>query len=184
MPLGLNAATLTDHTGSHFHVLAGRMRPGVTVDQVTQELARIARDLAEELPLTHADWSAHALPLRQVLAGQTRVLTALLLSFVFVLFALACINVANLSLARITQRRLEIATRLALGASRRSIVARQAVEGSLLGAGGGLVGIILGWFGPPPLLALIPNAPRLLSFVGLDWRVAIFVAGLSVLKVW
>ena len=181
VPLGLNAATLSDRTGTHFHILAGRMRTGVTVDRVTEDLALIARDLAVEMPVSHADWGAHALPLRQVLGGPTRVLTALLLSFVLVLFALACINVANLSLARITQRRLEIATRLALGATRRSIVARQAVEGALIGAGGGLVGMALCWLGTPPLMAMIPSAPRLLSSVKLDWRVAMFIAGLSVL---
>jgi putative ABC transport system permease protein len=179
-PLGLSDATQTDSTGTRIHLMAGRMRPGVTVQQVSDDVARIARDLAVELPKTHRGWGARALPVRENIGGSTRTLTALLFAFVLVLFALACTNVANLSLARMAQRRAEISTRLALGAAPGSLVARQLAEGALLGLGGGIVGVALTAGALRPLLALVPDLPPLLASVHIDWRVCLFVALLSI----
>ena len=179
-PLGLSAATQTDSTGTRIHLMAGRMRGGVTVQQVSDDVARIARDMEVELPKTSRGWGARALPLRENIGGSTRTLTALLFAFVVVLFALACTNVANLSLARMAQRRTEISTRLALGAAPTSLVARQLAEGALLGLGGGAVGVALTAGALRPLIAVVPDLPPLLSSVQLDWRVSVFVAVLSI----
>jgi putative ABC transport system permease protein len=168
VPLGLSDATQTDSTGTRIHLMAGRMRASVTVQQVSDDLARIAKDLEVELPRTHRGWGARALPLRHNIGGSTRTLTALLFAFVTVLFVLACTNVTNLSLARMAQRRTEISTRLALGAAPRSLVARQLAEGALLGLGGGLVGVALTTGAMRPLLALVADVPPLLASVRVD----------------
>jgi predicted permease len=179
VPLGLHPATVAVRTGTRFHLLAGRLRPGVTVAQAGDDLARIARQLERELPTSHHGWGTRAVPLRQAIGGDTRATTVMLVACVALLLVLAGTNVAHLSLARLLQRRAELSSRLALGAPPASLVWRQVVEGALLGAAGGAVGAALCAVALGPLLALVPDAPPLLARARLDGRVALVVALLS-----
>src|SRR6185369_3468049 len=120
-------------------------------------------------------------PMQEQLVGQTRpTLIALLVAVAFVLL-IACANVANLLLARVTGRRKEIAIRTALGASRSQLIRQFLVESCLLSLFAGLVGIVIAKIGLTSLVAwAAPFLPRAAE-VSLDWRVIIFSLVLATL---
>jgi predicted permease len=110
-------------------------------------------------------------PLQESLVGDTR--PALLLMLVAVAFVLliACANVANLLMARATWRRKEFNVRAALGGTRRRLIQQLLIENVILGVLGGVVGLILSWFGLTLLLAISPTEVPRLDEVHLDLRV-------------
>lgn len=139
----------------------GRLRPTVTQSQAQAQLSALAERLASVHPKTNKGVPLTLVSLRDRLVGDVR--TALLVAFgsVGCLLFIACANVANLSLARMTARTQELAVRAALGAGRWRI-ARQLVTESLLIAGcGGLLGVLLARWGLAALPGLIADrVPR------------------------
>ena len=157
------------------------LKPGVTLDEARAEFAAISAALAREFPATHEGLVAALRPVREEAAEDARDLMVLLFGAVLFVFLIACANVANLLLARASVRTKEIAIRLALGATRRQIVAQLLVESLLLGALGGVGGLVVALWGVDLMLTAIPvELPFWLNF-NLDLRVFAFVAGLSVL---
>jgi putative ABC transport system permease protein len=129
-------------------VAAGRLKPGFTVQQVSAELAPIARRLAERYPDTNRNrrfvaWGAH-----RFLIGEynRQYLTLLFTSVLFVLL-IACVNVANLQFARATGRLREVAVRAALGAGRGRIVRQLITESVLLAILGSALGLFIAAWG-------------------------------------
>ena len=157
------------------------LRPGVPLAAAQAELDTIAGALAAEFPATNAGVGIRLRPIREEAVEDTREFTFLLFGAVLFVFLIACVNVANLLLARAVGRTKEIAVRLALGAPRRRIVRQLLLESLVLAAAGGLGGLILALWGNDAVAATIPvDLPFWLRFE-FDGRVFLFVAGLSVI---
>jgi predicted permease len=160
--------------------MKGRMKPGVTVQQVRAEFDGMTRRLAQEFPATNADERIFVVPTRDVRINpdfDDKVAPAglVLLGAVALVLIVACANLANLLLARAAGRRREIAVRIAIGASRGRLMRQLLTESVLIAIAGGAVAIPLAIV----LVRLIARAqPPLPLDLGLqitpDWRVLLF----------
>lgn len=158
----------------------GRMKPGVTLEQAKADLARIAANLAAAYPNADRGTSASMEPLRERVVGRVRPFLLVLLGAVGIVLLIACVNVANLLLARSTGRSREFAIRAALGAGRSRVIRQLLTESVLLAIAGGALGLLLAWWGTRAGLAALPMTIPRSQEVGLDGRVLLFAAAISV----
>jgi len=129
---------------AHWLLVMGRLKDGVSQAQAQAEMHEIAKRLAEEHPKSNAILSASVEPLQNnFLPGATVKNLWILLGVVGFLLLIACVNVANLLLARGTTRQREVAIRAALGASRGRLFRQFLTESLLLAAAGGALGVYL-----------------------------------------
>ena len=166
--------------GGHFLSAIGRMKPGVTVAQVDQDVKAIAANLTKQYPdtNTHHD-SARAQSALAALIGDTRSALILIFGAVVLVLLISCGNIANLMLARMRERQREIAMRSALGAGRRRIVRQLLVESLVLSIFGGLAGSGLAFLCTPVILRLIGDSVPRAADAGVDLRVLAFSLLLS-----
>jgi putative ABC transport system permease protein len=156
------------------------LKPGVTLAQAQAELDALFAALAAEFPATNAHVGAHLRPIREEAVEDTRQFTLLLFGAVTFVFLIACVNVANLLLARAVTRSKEVAIRLALGAPRRRVVRQLVTESLVLSLAGGVCGLVAGLWGNDAVVAAIPvEIPFWLRFE-FDYVVFGFVFALSV----
>ena len=156
-----------------------RMRPGVDVAAAQRDLGDVSRRLEAEYPGDNKDLSAKVRPFRTALVGPdlTKALYFLAGAVMLVLL-IACVNVANLLLARATEREREIAVRAALGAGRTRVVRQLLTEGLVLAFLGGAGGVGIAALSVRLFPAMIPPDVELPRGFALDWRVVVF--GLAV----
>ena len=156
-----------------------RMRPGVDVAAAQRDLGDVSRQLEGEYPGDNKDLSAKVRPFRNALVGPdlTKALYFLAGAVMLVLL-IACVNVANLLLARATEREREIAVRAALGAGRARVVRQLLTEGLVLAFLGGAGGVGIAALSVRLFPAMIPPDVELPRGFALDWRVVVF--GLAV----
>ncbi|MBO0799597.1 MAG: ABC transporter permease, partial [Blastocatellia bacterium] len=159
----------------------GRLKPGVALEQANSELAGIAAQLQREYPDDNKDRGAMAEPLQEVMAEGVRHSLWILLGAVGFILLIACVNVANLLLARGADRQKEMALRLALGAGRGRIVRQLLSESLLIALLGGAFGTLLGGWMLKGLLALAPGDVPQLNRVSLNLTVLLFTIGISTL---
>ncbi len=165
--------------GNHFLRGFGRMRPGVTLEQAQADLSAVAAALEAEYPSTNAGWGASVWSLDEVLVGGTRPQLLILLASVGLVLLIACVNVAQMSLARGSDRGREMAIRTALGAGRTRVVRQLLVESLLLACAGGVLGVLLAL---ACLKALFVGWPQILprmQEIGVEGTVLTFTAALS-----
>ena len=130
--------------GYHWLFVMGRLKPGVSLDQANADISVIARRIAQDHPDTNKGWEVRVEPLQDdFLPSETKVTLWLLLGAVAFVLCIACVNVANLLLARSTVRQREVAVRVSLGASRMQIFAQLLTESLILAVLGGVAGIAL-----------------------------------------
>jgi putative ABC transport system permease protein len=163
-----------------FTDVVARIAPGATFVSAEAEMRTIAGALAATHPF-NKDHSVVLVPLREELTGRVQRSLVVLYAAVGVLLAIACVNVANLLLARSAARRREIAIRTALGAGRLPIVRQFLVESLILAIGGGLLGLALARGSLDALLAFSPAGLLSVSELAIDRRVLGYALGLSVL---
>ncbi len=178
-PLQADPAT-APRGGNHSFIMIGRLTADASVASAHDEMAAIAADLERAYPQDNAGRGAFVEPLDAVIFGRTRPALGILLAAVSLVLLIACVNVANLLIARATMRAHEMAVRTALGA-RLSRLARQlAVENVVLALGGAALGVALASAVLRALVAAGPaNIPRLAT-VSLDTRVLLAAVVLSI----
>ena len=167
--------------GVHFLTTYLRLRPGVTIAQAQSEMARADESLAQAYPDYNQDRHRRLMPLLEKVVGDSRPALLILFGAVGLVLMIACVNFANLLLARGASRQREIAIRSALGAGSRRLIAQMLVESTMLSLAGGAAGILLAQAGVKTLLALAPeNLPRLTG-IGIDSRALAFTLGISII---
>ncbi len=142
VPLALDDKAWAD-SGSFYLRAVGRLKPGATLDEARAEFRALAARIAKQRPDTHTRLSAHVDALREQISGDlTASFTRMTICFVLFLLFIACLNVANLQLAKVLARTREMAVRLAMGASRARLLRQTLAESvltALIGAACGLL---------------------------------------------
>jgi predicted permease len=159
----------------------GRMKPGVTVEQARADMDSVAQALAREYPDANQGNGITVVPLKSEMVGEIRPFLLVLLGAVGFVLLIACVNVANLLLARSTSRAREFAIRTALGASHTRVIFQLLTESILLSLGGAALGLLLAGWGTQAALARLPAALPRSENVGVDGRVLLFTLGISLL---
>jgi putative ABC transport system permease protein len=127
-------------------VVLGRLKPGITLAQANANMQAVSRHLAEIYPKSNKNWGVSVEPLKNdFLDPEVRTGLWFLLGAVGFVLLIACVNVANLLLARSTTRQREVAVRSSVGASRRRIFAQFLIESLALAILGGALGVALAW---------------------------------------
>jgi putative ABC transport system permease protein len=166
---------------SYFDVWA-RLKPGVTLEQARAEMDAIARRLEKQYPDADADVGISVMRMQDTLVKDIRPALFILLAAVVLVLLIGCGNVANLLLARATDRTKEVSIRTALGASRTRLVRQLLTESVLLALFAGVAGILLARWAVPALLALSPPDISNFSQIGLNPEVLGFSVLVSVLS--
>ena len=169
----------------HYFQAAGRVKPGVTLDQAKARVAASMNDFRAKFPnAVPAQNGFSVQPVREALARNVRTTLLVLLGAVSFVLLIACANVANLLLVRATGRRRDVAIRAAMGGSRGRIIRQLLTESVVLSLTGGLLGLGLGWLGIRALLGIntagLPRVGDDGMYVGIDWRVLAFTMAVSV----
>ena len=177
-PLWFNPAqTARD---SHGFYAVARLNAGATVAQATADLAAITAGLTREGQYPVNDhFTAFALPVGDEIVGRVRSAILILFGAVAFLMLIGCANAAALLLARAETRQREFATRTALGASRWRLVRQQLVEGLVLAALGGTIGLAFALAAQRVLTTIGAGAVPRADGAVVDWRVALFLVGAS-----
>jgi putative ABC transport system permease protein len=154
-----------------------RLKAGLTVQQAQLKLDAFVEQLTKEFPNEYpaqAGWTVRLQPAREKLVGEVRPTLLILLGAVAVVLLIACVNLANLMLARSLGRQREMAIRLALGASRRRLIMQLLVESLALSLLGGAVALlVVGWI-TDLLLKLVPATIPRLHEVGFNLSILLF----------
>ena len=141
----------------HWILVMGRLKPGVTIAQAQADMNGVTARIAQAYPKSNKGWGSFVEPLQDDFLPKERILTLwLLLGAVGFVLLIACVNVANLLLAKSMTRQKEMAVRGSLGATPRTIFAQLLTESLLLAVAGGALGIGVGYAMLRGLIAAVP----------------------------
>ncbi|MCZ6915710.1 MAG: ABC transporter permease [Gemmatimonadetes bacterium] len=180
IPTGFQAANVVNR-GLRVMLVAGRLTPDATLEQADAEIRTIAERIADTYPTSARGWSAKVVPMREQLVGGVQPSLIVAFASVGVLLLVACVNIANLLLARAATREREFALRTALGAGRGRIAGQLLTESLILAVAGGVVGVGVAFAAHRLILALEPGVLPRVGDIQLDPLVLAFALGLSIL---
>ena len=161
-------------------VAIARLKPGVSLEAAQAQMGTIARRLGEEYPDANKGIGVAVVALREQLAGRARTQLLLLLGAVGLVLLVACVNVANMLLARSFSREREVAIRTSLGASRWHLLRQLLVESIMLATAGGAAGVLVGLWGYEFASRLVPShVQRVIDGGGFDLRMLLFIVGIT-----
>lgn len=184
-PLDLSSNESADRS-NHTLVALGRLKKSSSIANANASMDAIAQQLAQQFPASNKGHGVRVVSLVEDATFGTRQFVSVLMGAAIFVLLLACVNVANLQLARATGRQREMAVRLGMGASRWQLIRQLLVESLLVAGAGAVFGVALSKIGmstlranlPPFIVAHVPG----LSHVDIDWRVlgfTVLVASLS-----
>jgi putative ABC transport system permease protein len=165
---------------ARFLAVVARIKTGFTEAQAKDELNRIAASIRAAHPTGGIYGAAAIAPLQESINAELRPMLLVSLATVALVLLVACANVTNLMLLRVTARTRELAIRMALGAKPRNLIRQLVVEGICLGAAAGVAGLAIGAAGKKILLWQLEWQSPELSAVNLSWPVLLFTFGVSV----
>jgi putative ABC transport system permease protein len=167
---------LLGHFSWHTLAIVARMKPGVTLSEVRASMDALSLRVTADLDRAR---SAVAVPLREEMAGKTHTSLIVLLGASAAVLLIACVNLANLLLARGAVRRREVAVRAALGAGRGRLIAQFLIESLVLAGLGAIAGLAVAIPVMRFLETLVPETMAAVHLT-LDWRVLIFSAAIAI----
>ena len=179
-PIALRNPIYINDRSVHDILCVARLRPEIGVGQALAEMNTVQENMDQLHPDTERGLGASVVPLKQELIGNISGTLLLLLGAVGLVLLIACVNVANLMLARSAARIREYAIRLAIGASRRRIAWQAVMESLLLSITGALLGLVIAKWSVRVALAAAPGAVPRSGNIGLDAPVILFTAGVSI----
>ncbi len=183
IPLSLRPDELAGGAQANWsYSMVGRLKPGVTPEQAREDANRVAQQTMRNYPAFMASLRISPVVhgLHENTIAQARPLIRTLFLAVTVVLLIACANLAGLLLVRAIRRRREIAVRLALGSSARTLLRQALLESLVLSVSGGVLGLILAAIALKLGTSLLPETLPLIGSVGLDWMVATFALALAI----
>jgi putative ABC transport system permease protein len=168
-----------ENRGAHYLRGVARLADGVTLEQANAELATISGQLQTQYPDTNTNFTTKAAPLQEQLIGSARTPLLILLGAVGCVLLIVIANVANLLMARATVRARELAIRAAIGANRRTLIRQLLTESIVMAAVGGVLGVLLAFWGVDLILALDPGEVPRVTPIAVDSTALAFAVALS-----
>src|SRR5438552_2858724 len=168
---------MTEQRDNDFFQCIARLKPSVSIQQAQANIDTITASWHQQYP-QKINTGAKVVPELSAMVGNTRSALLMLCAMAGCVLLVACVNVANLLLARSLSRNREISIRAALGAGRWQIIKQLLVESTLLGTLGGFSGLLLAVWGVDSMKAFLPGIPRITE-ISPDPRVLVFTAAIS-----
>jgi putative ABC transport system permease protein len=169
---------MTEQRDNDFFQCIARLKPNVSIQQAQANIDTITANWRRQYPDSKLHVGAKAIPEISAMIGNTHSALLMLCAMAACVLLVACVNVANLLLARSLSRNREISIRAALGAGRWHIIKELLAESILLGALGGLAGLLIAIWGIDSLKSFLPSIPRI-EEISPDPRVLTFTAFIS-----
>ena len=167
--------------GNHNYMVIARLRPGVDLQQAQAEMNTISARLEREYPADDKGWGAVVVQLQADLVSDVRPALLVLLGAVGFILLIACVNVANLSLARIFSRQKEVAIRTALGASATRVLRQILMESVVLALIGAALGLTYAHSAVRLIMAFLADRLPKSADVSIDAKVLVFTACIAIL---
>ncbi|MEY2544986.1 MAG: hypothetical protein QOG48_103 [Verrucomicrobiota bacterium] len=172
---------MTEERGNDFMKCVARLKPNMSIQQAQANMDTISASLRQQYPDSNSNVGVKPWPLSTAMVADARPALLMLCAMAGCVLLVACVNVANLLLARSLSRQREISIRAALGAGRWHIVRQLLVESALLGGGGGVAGLLFATWGLDALKAVLPATIPRVNEISTDLRVVCFTTFVSLL---